>query len=390
MRESTLEHLTVPGTPPGAPAPQLSLHALAHAGDQVEEGLLVAPNGAWWWIAGGVPRMLPDSLYRSPELEEKYAEILKKLGLEAPRAVSTTTTLEHRTIDRFGSEWLMFRDWGWHESPPAGANPDEYHGGLVANTRAAFRNKTFLEGRLDGTLALDAGCGNGRFTRAALECGCREVIAVDLGWGVDACYEHHRHDARVHVVQASLFDLPVRRVQVAFSIGVLMHTGDARRAMESVAAIVDPGGLIAVRLYHRGNWAYELTDRAVRGVSTRLSKPAQVALARRMSGLGRWLIRRDRGQLFGPRRMRWYQVLRNWPTIHHNLDWWSAPVASHHTAPEVCQWGRASGLQVLQSDPPESLPAPGFWTYPEALTVLFERPRNAVAPAVSKPVAVAA
>ncbi len=372
-----MEHLRAPGAQPPGERPRLELCPLACDGDHVEEGVLVAPDGRWWWVAAGVPRMLPVSLYRRPDLEGRYGETLRRLGLTIPKVGGRSKTLEHRTIDRFGSEWLMFRDWGWHEVPPQGADAGEYQGGLVENTRAAFRSKTFLEGRVDGRLCLDAGCGNGRFTRAALECGAKEVIAVDLGWGVDACHEHHRADPRVHVVQASLFELPLEKVDAAFSIGVLMHTGDARRALASIASIVAPGGPIAVRMYHRGNWAYELTDRTVRAVTTRLPKGAQVAVSRRLAAFGRHLIRRDGGQAFGPRRMRWYQVFRNWPTVHHNLDWWSAPVASHHTSHEVCGWGRDMGLTVVKSDPADLASEPGFWGWPEALTVLFERPVEA-------------
>lgn len=370
MRESLLEMLC----PPGARDERLELVPLEGESDQVLTGILCSPDGRWWWVAGGVPRILPASLYRRPDLEQTYATTLRRLGLPPVQAGPKRATLEARTIDRFGSEWLRFRDWGWHESCPSGADPLEYHGGLLEHTRAAFRSKTFLEGRVAGKRCLDAGCGNGRFTRAALECGADSVIGVDLGWAVDAFHEHHRLDPRAHVVQASLFDLPLREVDVAFSIGVLMHTGDAPRAFRSIAEIVRPGGEVAVRLYHRGNWAYEVTDRVIRGLTTRLTKSQQAGFAEVMAGFGRSLIEDDRGRLFGPSRMRWYSILRNWPTQHHNIDWWSAPVASHHAVDEVCGWGIAAGLKVAQCDPVPGAGPPGFWNWPEALTVRFERP----------------
>ena len=71
--------------------------------------------------------------------------------------------------------------------------------------------------------------------------------------------------------------------------------------------------------------------------------------------------------------MRWYSVVRNWPTVHHNLDWWGAPVATHHTVPEVLRWARAAGLGVVKTDPAHGRERYGVWERPEALTVLPER-----------------
>lgn len=379
MRESTLEHLTAPAEDPTRGREPLTLHPLAWEGDHVTEGVLSGPDGRWWWIAGGVPRLLPPGLYRNPVLAHRHGEAIRRLGLEPPPAPrgGALERLACRTIDRFGAEWLAFRDWGYLREPPAGADAEEYRGGLWANTLSAFTSKTFLPGRLDGRLVLDAGCGNGRFTAAALEHGAREVIAVDIGWGVDATFERHRADPRVHVVQASLFELPVRRVEAAFSLGVLMHTGDAARAFTRIAAAVEPGGLLAVRLYHQGNWVYETLDRTIRSVTTRLGKPAQMRLASRLARLGRWVRERERRGRPGLSE-KWYRILHHWPTVHHNLDWWSAPIATHHTAPEVASWGERAGLRVVRADPPADRTRYGFWEWPEALTVLLERPHDAL------------
>jgi len=221
-------------------------------------------------------------------------------------------------IDCFGTEWLMFRDWGYLDAPPPGKEL-EYKGALWHETQRAFRLKTFLDGRLDNQLVLDAGCGNGRFTRAALDQGAKTVLAVDLGWGVDAAHHHHRSDRRVHTIQASLFDLPIAPVDAAFSLGVLMHTGDAPRAFASVARVVRPDGLLGVRLYHKGNRAYETLDRSIRAVTTRLPKWGQLATAHALAHSGRALLWVDRA--IPGLRSRSYSIIHNWPTVHHNLDW---------------------------------------------------------------------
>ncbi|MCH9057742.1 MAG: class I SAM-dependent methyltransferase [Planctomycetes bacterium] len=373
MRESLVRHLAPPTGEADPHAPALKLAVFSREGEHVVEGVLYDRSGRWWWIAGGIPRLLPAGLYRNRTMEQQHHGALERLGLDPAGAGARAgpgSRLDHQTMDRFGDEWRVFRDWGYHDQAPEGREA-EFQGGLWANTLSAFASKTFLCGRVGGKLCLDAGCGNGRFTAAALAGGAGEVIAMDIGWGVEAAFEHHRDDPRVHVVQASLFDLPIRRVDVAFSIGVLMHTGDAQRAFMRVASVVGPGGLLAVRMYHRGNIAYELTDRALRMATTRLSRRRQMRLAERMAGFGRWLCERDAAA--PGTRVRWYSVVRNWPTVHHNLDWWGAPVATHHTVPEVLRWAHAAGLGVVKTDPAHGRERYGFWEWPEALTALFER-----------------
>jgi SAM-dependent methyltransferase len=371
VRETLLQHLIAPGSAP-LPRP-LILECFAHEAGHVIDGVLHDGAGQWWWVAAGVPRLLSPSMYRNPQLQAQYGDKLRRLGLRVPAATRGGARLDRvqaRTIDRFGHEWQVFKAWGYHDEGVVGDDP-AFRGGRWADTLAAFRSKTFLDGLIDGAVCLDAGCGNGRFCAAALAGGAAEVIGVDIGWGVDAAFDRHRDNPRIHIVQASLFDLPVTRVDAAFSIGVLMHTGDAARAFRSVAGAVVPGGLLAVRLYHRGNWAYEVVDRSIRTLTTRLGKGGQMRFAQAMARLGR--------RLDGPSRLRWYRILRNWPTVHHNLDWWTAPVASHHTSAEVAGWGRAAGLELIRADPPAAPARYGFWEWPEALTVLFERP-VAVAP----------
>lgn len=378
MRESLLTHLQAPPLPGSSVATEapLALHAFAWEGDQIEEGVLSAPDGRWWWIASGVPRILPATLYRNQELEQRYAARLAEKGLAPVEAPGRPRrSLEARTIDRFGSEWIRFRDWGHLTKPPEGVEPQEWQGGLWENTLSAFRSKTFLAEHVGGELVLDAGCGNGRFVAASLHFGAREVIGVDLGWGADMAYQRFRDDPRVHIVQASLFELPLGMVDVAFSLGVLMHTGDAHRALRSVAGRVTPGGLFAARMYHRGNWAYELTDGTIRAITTRLPKGAQLAFSRAMARFGRALQRfEDSRPGRQGLRLRWYQILRNWPTVHHNLDWWSAPIATHHTVKEVESWVREAGLEPIRSEPAMGSERFGFWAWPEALTLLARRP----------------
>lgn len=375
MRESLLERLTTPEANPAHAAP-LSLAVFEHSGDQILEGVLHDASGRWWWIAKGVPRLLPSTLYASAERERRFARELRRLDLQPTRTHQRPRSVERDTRDRFGREWRLFRDWGFHRAAEA-ASP-ELRGGLWPHTLDAFRSKTFLADRVGGALVLDAGADNGRFTAAALHEGAREVIAVDLGWGVEVCQERFASDRRVHVVQANLLELPIRCVDVAFSIGVLMHTRDPRAAFVRIAQAVAPQGLLAVRLYHRGNWAYEAIDHLMRCWTTKLSPPAQLRLARRLAEVGKAVERvsarrPSRGGLTLQQRL--YRVFRHWPTVHHNLDWWSAPRASHHTLAQTLAWAAAAQLRPLRTNPPlETVDRRwGFFEWPESLTALFQK-----------------
>jgi SAM-dependent methyltransferase/uncharacterized protein YbaR (Trm112 family) len=286
------------------------------------------------------------------------------------------TRLQRDTIDRFGWEWQTYRHWGWLEHYPD--VPDAEHrffGALLENTRSAFRSKTLIDEdilRAAGTI-LDAGCGNGRFTNIASEYGAT-VIGVDLGAGAYVAFEHMRHKPNVHIARGDLFRLPLREnsIDFAFSIGVLMHTGDARAALTSISSLVRPGGRVLARVYGKGLVSYEIIDRAIRAVITRLPLGPQVRFAALTAGLSRFLRRT-------PRRRRlndWlFQHINLLPTEHHMFDWWAAPIATHHTVGEVVGWLSEAGYTIVRSlpamdDPAQQEQIRGFHG---AITVLAQR-----------------
>jgi 2-polyprenyl-3-methyl-5-hydroxy-6-metoxy-1,4-benzoquinol methylase len=112
---------------------------------------------------------------------------------------------------------------------------------------------------LKGRLILDAGCGSGRFSEVALQAGA-EVVAVDLSTAVDACRTNLRRFSNLHIVQASLYELPFRSKQFdyAFSIGVIQHCPDPRKAVLCVIDKVLLGG-------KAGFWIYELSWKSLVG-----------------------------------------------------------------------------------------------------------------------------
>ena len=137
---------------------------------------------------------------------------------------------------------------------------------------ATFLIKTgVLPAKLAGKLVLDGGCGGGRYSRLAGSHGAR-VLGVDLSTAVDKAASLCAGLPDVCIVQADLLDLPLADAvfDLVFSIGVLHHTPDPRRAFAQLARKVKPGGRLAVWLYRKNTPPQEWLNTGLRRVTTRL------------------------------------------------------------------------------------------------------------------------
>lgn len=145
--------------------------------------------------------------------------------------------------ENFGWQWNRFRR----------TQIDRFNGTTESEKR--FRHETgWMPEDLPGSLVLDAGCGAGRFTAIAAEWGAR-VVAVDLAdAAAEACAQNMREmGLHVDVVQASLFNLPFRPASFdrVFSLGVLQHTPDPRKAIQALPGFLKPGGVLAYWIYEK-------------------------------------------------------------------------------------------------------------------------------------------
>lgn len=109
-----------------------------------------------------------------------------------------------------------------------------------------------------GKRVLDAGCGQGRWSRALLELGAK-VTAIDYSQaGLERtaaiCGNHpHLSTRRVNLLELPA-DLSEERFDLVFSFGVLHHTGDTWRALDNVASLVDESGALFLYLYGSTSW----------------------------------------------------------------------------------------------------------------------------------------
>jgi SAM-dependent methyltransferase/uncharacterized protein YbaR (Trm112 family) len=351
MKEKLLEYLACPDC-----GNELDLKIFYEESMEIKDGVFICKNCPnYYFLIDYIPRFLPvDVITKSDfliDFTSKYHEKLEQLNVLLSKNITEFMKDEYqirfKTIEYFGYEWTKFNNWGWLEEEDIPKKEHiKYNGGFISNTIGVFKSKSLMnEGDLiNGKLILDAGCGNGRFSNQAAKYGA-EVIGVDIGTGaVKAAYENTKETDNIHIIQGDLFKLPFRKniFYTSFSIGVLMHTGDAYRAFISIASHIKPGGVFTVHVYHKLNPVWEINDFLLRKITTNMSIEGNLKFANFMSKLGR-LISKNR--LFSVANL----VIRVQPTLHHMYDWYSAPIATHHTYYEVKRWFIKNNFKILKT-----------------------------------------
>ena len=109
---------------------------------------------------------------------------------------------------------------------------------------------------LKGKTFLDIGSGSGLHSLAALRLGAGRVLAIDLDpQSVNTTTQvlsKFWPGTNYQIEKRSVFDLdPAKEgvFDIVYSWGVLHHTGEMNRAIRNAAAMVKPGGLLALALY---------------------------------------------------------------------------------------------------------------------------------------------
>jgi len=263
-------------------------------------------------IAGGVPRFVTAVL--------------------APTVESTARN--------FGAQWRVFDDLGEHH--------DAQFRDWIAPVTPDF---------VRGRVVLELGCGKGRHTRLAAEWGARAVVAVDVSEAVDVAYRHTRDLPNVHVIQADINRLPLKRAfDYAFSIGVLHHLEDPAAGFRALVGRVSPEGAVSCWVYGRENngWIVHGVDPLRRMVFSRLPARALFTLALLPAGVlfaALRLIYKPRGS--GGRRSRLFyadylQYVAAFPfrEIHTIVyDHLTAPTAFYIPRAEFDRWFREARLE---------------------------------------------
>lgn len=264
-------------------------------------------SGADWSCAAG---------HRFPEING----IPRLLPPEALAGIS-------RSVDSFGFQWTTF-DVSEREEDTA-----------VLTEKTGLGLDAFA-----GKLVLDAGCGGGRYARLASEAGGR-VVALDLSDAVEQARRLTAHLPNTLVVQGNLMDPPLAPASfdIVYSIGVLHHTPDTRRAFDAIARLVKPGGHLAVWLYRRNTRLQELVNSGGRAVTTRLPRAAVLLLARAGAVAGGVPIVNHLNKIVN------FSAHSRWTTrVCDTFDWWAPRYQYHHTESELLDWFGAAGFESVE------------------------------------------
>jgi len=304
----------------------------------VASGVLRANGGARYEIRGGVPRMVPE-------------------------ADSSVTVDAGATQRSFGAKWEQYQE----------ADKDrlaEFQYGWF-DERFGFGNEAGLAAFLaDKRRVLDAGTGPGLCAARCARLSGARVAGMDLSDSVDAAHRRYADQPNLDYIQGDILNPPFAERTFDFVVAdqVLHHTPDCVRAFAKMAALVSPGGQIAVYVYRKKPIIRELVDDHVIDLTSRLSFDECLELSEQLTELGRELshtgakVTLERGvPMFGiepgehdvQRLIHWTMLKCFWnedlgwhQSVMVNYDWYSPVFRSRHTEQEVLGWCSDAGLEV--------------------------------------------
>ena len=199
---------------------------------EILEGVFCCPANHAFPIIEGVPRFVSGEL--KLELLRCYPNFFSRRFTDARSReyfpVKRKKDPMVETFRRFGYEWTTFSNYACENFET-----------FIAHLEADF---------FDGKLGLDAGCGAGRHAQQASEKGA-EMIAIDISPAVDAAYRKLSGNERIHVLQADIFNLPLKPeiFDLIYSIGVIHHLPEPERGFQSLIRYLSAGGSIAIWVY---------------------------------------------------------------------------------------------------------------------------------------------
>lgn len=236
-----------------------------------------------------------------------------------------------------------------------------------AMDEATFMAKTGVRpSDLAGLDVLDAGVGGGRYALLAGSCGAR-VVGLDLSSAVEKARDNCRNLPDVVIVQGDLLKPPLAEAafDFAWSIGVMHHCPNPRKAFAEVARAVKPGGRMAIWLYRRNTWPQEVLNSLLRAITTRMPDSFLRGWARLLTVFGGIPGFKQVGS-----------KIVNFSTFEDpalrlcdNYDWYAPTYQSHHTLNELRQWFLEEGFDEPVELRPEKSGRLYEWAYDRNLII---------------------
>ena len=164
--------------------------------------------------------------------------------------------------DSFGWQWNKFKNTQFDSNSRL---PISYN---------RFWRATNWENKIQqGEWILDAGCGSGRFAEISSNTDAY-IVSIDYSNAVDACYENLGNRSNLIIIQCDIYKLPFEDgfFDKIYSLGVLQHTPDVQKAVQSLSHKLKVGGHICVDFYEKSFHRIFLPKYWLRPLTTRIQK----------------------------------------------------------------------------------------------------------------------
>ena len=170
------------------------------------------------------------------------------------------------SAERFGFQWNKYSDM----EPKYKEQLEKW---MLPMTPADFKNKEVL----------DAGCGMGRNSYWILEWGAKKLMAFDYDErSVRAASKNLEQFTNATVAYENIYDIKWQDAfDVVFSVGVIHHLKEPKRALENLVRALKSGGVIFVWVYSREGyeWLTKYIDPIRKNVTSKLPVSAVYYLA---------------------------------------------------------------------------------------------------------------
>lgn len=179
--------------------------------------------------------------------KQTASEPLSELfSIELPSKIDKVISLIDENQDRyhenFGHQWSRFSK----------LQLDSYNGSSESEDR--LLNQSELSSQdFFGKNVLEIGSGNGRFTEILLKYGAK-VVSVDYSSAIYANFENHLAAVQSNnliCLRADVFEMPIKKeaFDIVLCYGVIQHTGNNEKCLQTLAEYVSPSGLLLVDIY---------------------------------------------------------------------------------------------------------------------------------------------
>ncbi len=298
--------------------------------DVIEEAVLFAPEGWFYPVIKGIPRLNVEAVYDYADFLKSavpdYEEQMKKLLENYAALLALVQKKNKRTKESFALEWAIYNygsDKTW------GADADGMLNRFLLETDETIAS-------LQGKIVFDAGCGNGFLNVLLAEKGVTN-IAMDFSNSIEKAYEKNQCSL-VHYIQGDVQYPPVLfdYFDIVHSSGVLIATNNTELSFSCLAPTVKKGGKLSVWLYHpRRDFVHNLFN-SIRKITSRLPLKFQYYLYRFTIFPVAFMIKRAKGNKENSREM-----------MINILDWFTPQFRWEHDHEEARSWFYKRGYEQI-------------------------------------------